>query len=499
VIDADYNSVSNEAYIASVNGTINYSEEEEQASFQSTSISPFSTNGMKRVIMKYKDIETAEFHTTLGTMLNQGEPSIQYLRSSTTLPQYTVNYDFDQLNSVSLTIDSSILDDLVNNLGEVIDYVEEDYPLFPLTDSIETSAPEMNHMRRLAQTLPYGVSMVQAPSMWAKGFTGSGVTVCVIDSGVDASHPDFDSSKLSGASGNNLAWNKDGCKHGTHVAGTIAAKQDSNGVVGVAYGAKMVFVRVFKDDCSYAYTSDVLYAAQQCKKSNAKIINMSLGGAGFSKTAADAFQSLLVNDGILSVAAAGNDGSSNKIYPSSYDSVISVAAINSNRDVANFSQYNSAVDLAAPGVSVPSVKSGSTDPNSLLTYSGTSMATPHVSGVIALLMQAVPSSKATTIRDAMHATAQDRGSTGRDDKYGNGLVQAFNAYQCLIGAIQCGITISKPVCTDNPQGWYDRDGPTFNCSWYAVSNRCSLFGSQFGNLNKVAKQACCACGGGTTA
>ena len=132
-----------------------------------------------------------------------------------------------------------------------------------------------------------------------------------------------------------------------------------------------------------------------------------------------------------------------------------------------------------------------------MTYSGTSMATPHVAAVAALLFEdfstSNPKQDVINIRNAMQVTAQDRGTVGRDNQFGHGIVKAWSAYQCL----STGSCV-PPTCTDSPVGWYDIDGPTYSCSWYAQGSNCATFGNSYANFGKTANQACCVCGGGVT-
>ena len=208
----------------------------------------------------------------------------------------------------------------------------------------------------MAQTQPYGIGMVGAPTAWAAGHDGNGVMVCVIDSGIKADHEDFSGLDIRG--GYPTGWNSDSCGHGTHVAGTIAAQDNTTGVVGVATGGlSMYFVQVFSGaSCGWSYASDLIDAANRCKTAadsagKKLVISMSLGGGGSSTAENNGFQNLY-NQGVLSIAAAGNDGNSTMSYPASYNSVMSVAAIDSNKAVADFSQFNSQVEIAAPGVGV---------------------------------------------------------------------------------------------------------------------------------------------------
>jgi subtilisin family serine protease len=211
------------------------------------------------------------------------------------------------------------------------------------------------------QTVPYGIDMVQARDVWDANRdnvvdtgapTGAGIKICIIDSGFYTGHEDFQGISVTGSAGN-LPWATDGFGHGSHVAGTIAAVNNALGVVGVTPGTvSLHIVRVFGDDGAWAYSSTLINAANLCRDAGAKIISMSLGGAKSNRTEQNGFNTLYNTYGILSIAAAGNEGTSAYNYPASYDSVVSVAAIDSSKLVADFSQFNAQVELAAPGVGV---------------------------------------------------------------------------------------------------------------------------------------------------
>jgi len=285
----------------------------------------------------------------------------------------------------------------------------------------------------LGQVTPYGIEMVQAPEAWA-GASATARRVCVIDSGRASDHEDLQGIDVSGYPSN---WNRDGCSHGTHVTGTIAALNNDRGVVGVLpNGANLYVVRVFDDSCRWIYVSGLVDALNRCINAGANIVSMSLGGPLKSLTEERAF-SQAWEAGILSVAAAGNRGTTELSYPASYDSVISVAAVDSTKKVAGFSQHNAQVELAAPGVGgLSTVATGGYE-----AWNGTSMATPHVSGVAALVWSHNPAWSNAQIRAALRATAEDLGPSGRDDYYGYGLVQARAALDYL-GTVQAPPTAS---------------------------------------------------------
>jgi subtilisin family serine protease len=450
-----------------------------------------------------------------------------------------IKFDFDDMDTLVVEASQGKLKWIMNNLPAKIVSVSDDLPRYPLghvasfEDADDASVPASGAGRNLqtsfsnqiinGQMRPYGVSMVQAPEVWSqKGATGQGVKVCVIDSGIDASNPDFVTSRLSGVDDGSIEWDVDDCSHGTHCAGTIGAKNDNDGVVGVAYDVELFIVRVFQsnsssNECGWSYSSSLMNAATQCKNNGARIISMSLSGGGPSTTERDHFQSLLENDGILSIAAAGNGGSSRLYYPASYPSIMSVAAVDSTMTKAPFSQFNDAVDIAAPGVGTYSVLSGGTG-NEWSSKSGTSMATPHVAGVAALLLSAFDNANdkfgaVSAIRAAMESSALDRGTAGYDTSYGFGVVQALDAYNCLeTGDCESGTVppTPGPTCLDAPIGWHDNDGAAFNCAWYAKGVNCNAYGNSYANCDgpggeewtlgngscPTANIACCACGGG---
>ncbi|GAA4865310.1 S8 family serine peptidase [Luteimonas vadosa] len=244
------------------------------------------------------------------------------------------HYTFDSLNTFAVTVPAQALSGLRNNPN--IEFIEADVVRAPL-----------------GQVQPYGIGMVKAPQVWATGTDGSGIKVCVIDSGIAASHEDLAALNLGGYASNGQSWNTDTCGHGSHVAGTIAARDNNSGVIGVNKGnISLHIVKVFDGaSCGWSYASTLIDAAQRCASAGAKVINMSLGGS-FSSSTEDAGFQQLYDAGVLNIAAAGNDGNNRHSYPASYDSVISVAALDSNKVVASFSQQTNQVELAAPGVGV---------------------------------------------------------------------------------------------------------------------------------------------------
>jgi serine protease len=250
--------------------------------------------------------------------------------------------------------------------------------------------------------------------------------VCVIDSGVHIGHEDFAGVNFTG--GFPSGWDTDLCGHGTHVAGTIAAANNTTGVVGVTPGeVSLYIVKVFGDSCQWTYSSALFDAALKCRDAGADIISISTGGNTYSALEEMVFDGLYQDDGILTIASAGNHGVPNYFYPASLDSVVSVAAVDADNVRAFFSRYNDQVELAAPGVDILSTYND----GSYVLMSGTSMAAPHVSAAAAVVWSSDTSKTNEDIRLVLQQTALDLGAPGRDDEYGFGLIQSFSAYNDL--------------------------------------------------------------------
>ena len=241
---------------------------------------------------------------------------------------------------------------------------------------------------------------IDAPEAWALS-TGSPVKVAVIDTGIDYTHPDLAARYAGGYDFlNGDADPFDDHGHGTHVSGTIAAEMNNltgtpmpaaEGVVGIAPNARILAYKVCGPD---GHCSDfaITQAIDQAVTDGAKVINMSLGGADYSQSLNDSIQAAW-SAGLVIVAGAGNDGNTNLFYPAALDNVVSVGASDEDDLRASFSNYGNWVDIAAPGNVILSTYlmsqcSVSTTPGDIGCYafnSGTSMATPHVSGAAALV------------------------------------------------------------------------------------------------------------------
>ncbi len=433
-----------------------------------------------------------------------------------------------------------------------IELIEKDQLRKPMGLFNDTTGNPMQQ-----QVTPYAVFQSQANLVSFNPATAP--KVCIIDSGLDRSNVDFEWGSITGDNDSGTgSWDVNGGPHGTHVAGTIGAANNSVGVVGMAPGVKMHIIKVF-NEAGWGYSSDLAYAAQKCTAAGAKIISMSLGGGGSNTTESNAFQNF-TNAGGLVVAAAGNDGNNVRSYPAGYPSVMMVGANDNNNAIASFSQFPSCtlngktdetycVEVTAGGVdtlstypagmatsaalstnlgafasssmenvgnasastfnmgtaettnaaaagkiclidrgvisfhdkvkncqlsggvgaviinnvagmlyatlgdsttnttSIPAVGAAFEDRTQLLAsttatitiggadyglMSGTSMATPAVSGIAALVWSNNPTCSGAQIRTALKATAKDSGAAGKDVYFGYGIVQAKAANDYLL-------------------------------------------------------------------
>jgi thermitase len=281
----------------------------------------------------------------------------------------------------------------------------------------------------------YGVQRVGAPAFWDTHGLGAfpatgGVPVGIVDTGIDAGHEDLAGKVAAcGAAANGRVADgecADSEGHGTHVAGTIAASANNRvGVAGVAFSSPLVICRALGGQDGSGTVADVAACIRWTHDRGAKVISMSLGGPS-SHTLAEAAKSAYARggrNGSLLVAAAGNDGDGTIEYPAGLDQVVSVGAIDAADAVAPFSNENADVELAAPGVDILSTKLG----GGYIRYSGTSMATPHVSGAAALLWGQTPTATAASVRRRLDAAVDDLGAPGRDSAFGYGVVDLAKA------------------------------------------------------------------------
>ncbi len=321
--------------------------------------------------------------------------------------------EFSIVNVIAARMTPQAAYALARNPG--VAYVELDGPVYALD-----------------QTVPWGIDRVfgdESYSFETWGITrGGGIAVAILDTGIDENHEDLPG-LLGGVNTiDDTHWGSDGSGHGTHVAGTVAALDNNLGVVGVGPQIGLYAVKVLNDGGGGTVES-VVGGIEWAVQQGIPILNMSLGTRDHFQSLQDACDAAYAA-GHLVIAAAGNEGNpggrgDNVGYPGAYESVIAVAASTINDTRASFSSTGPAVELIAPGSSILSTLPG----NSYGTYSGTSMASPHVAGVAALVLAADPGLSNVQIRAILQETAEDLGRSANQQGYG--LVRADLAVRAV--------------------------------------------------------------------
>ncbi len=279
-------------------------------------------------------------------------------------------------------------------------------------------------MHALAETIDWGLSALHVPQHWQMT-RGRGIRVAVLDTGIDASHPDL-SDAIDDARDFTLSRSgvADRVGHGTHVAGIIGARKNDRGVVGVAPDCRLLIAKVLGDDG--AGTSDRVAAGIDwaCEQ-GADILSLSLGSPEDSNALRAAVERAAAREKFV-ICAAGNSGRPNSVdYPARWPATVAVGADDRDGRVTSFSSRGEEVDLCAPGQDVLSTYRD----GSYAKLSGTSMAAPFVSGVTALLLAkhrgqggATPVATHLQLIEHLIRTATDAGPTGKDPNYGFGLI-----------------------------------------------------------------------------
>ncbi|CAG9620626.1 Subtilisin NAT [Sutcliffiella rhizosphaerae] len=316
-----------------------------------------------------------------------------------------VQHTFDYMEVMEVSLPEKAAEALKKNPN--IEFVEENVEVFAS-----------------AQTVPWGIPHIKANTAHAQGVTGSGVRVAVLDTGIDANHVDLNvRGGASFISGESNPY-QDGNGHGTHVAGTVAALNNSTGVLGVAYNADLYAVKVLNSSGS-GTLSGIAQGIEWSISNGMHVINMSLGASSGSTALQRACDNAYAR-GIVVIAAAGNSGAignQNTIgYPARYSSVIAVGAVSSNNTRASFSSVGNELEVMAPGVSILSTTPG----NNYASFNGTSMAAPHVAGAAALIKAKYPNMTNVQIRDRLRNTAT---YLGTPFYYGNGVINVERALQ----------------------------------------------------------------------
>ncbi|WP_317855762.1 S8 family serine peptidase [Chakrabartyella piscis] len=315
---------------------------------------------------------------------------------------------------------SSIDEDLVAEFPEL--YPNERFELYD-AELTATSTSQYHH------------DLLDTAEAW-KTATGSGVTVAIIDTGIDIDHAEFTGQALANSYNSDedkygTEYVEDNHGHGSHVAGIVAAKKDdANDVYGVAPDATLMIIKgdYVEGSQHYFTMSSLATGIKHAVDKGANIINMSLGTSTEPVgTALKEAVDYAVANGVLIIAASGNSSVESVSYPAAYDGVIAVSAVDSSLNFAtSYSNYGDAIDISAPGSGVYSANYN----GGYTTKSGTSMASPMVAGVAALVLSTNSSYTINDLEDALLDTASEKGDLGHDKYYGNGVL---NAYAAVLG------------------------------------------------------------------
>jgi subtilisin len=267
------------------------------------------------------------------------------------------------------------------------------------------------------ETLSWGIDRVDADVAHTNGETGNGADIAIIDTGIDDDHPDLQTNVDAGKAyvkcrgrNCNYPWSDDN-DHGSHCAGIADAVDNTEGVIGVSTEATLHAVKVLDKSGSGSF-SDVAAGVEYTADQGWDVGSMSLGASSGSQTVKDACR-YAYDNGVLLVAAAGNSGPCSDCvgYPAAYPTVIAVSSTTETDSLSGFSSTGPEVELAAPGSNIYSTVIGSYD-----TFSGTSMACPHVAGTGGQLM--ANGSSNTTARDRLRSTAESIGLSENESGYG---------------------------------------------------------------------------------
>ncbi|WP_147436785.1 S8 family serine peptidase [Oceanobacillus piezotolerans] len=290
-------------------------------------------------------------------------------------------------------------------------YIDKKSPLtFQTNEKItETELDQTNEQDR------WNIQTIGATLAWEKGFTGEGVNIAVVDTGI-APHPDLNITGGVSTVDYTEDWGDDN-GHGTHVAGIIGAKRDDTGVVGVAPDANLYAVKAVNEE-GKGQIDDVVEAIEWCMDNDMDIMNLSIGGDSEIPQIKDALDRAY-KAGILIVSASGNNGEDGIVsFPARLESVIAVSAVDGRLNPTPFSTRGPEVEFTAPGMSIVSTYLN----QSYGVADGTSQAAPHVTGMLAILKEKYPHKTNEELRNALTDYVMEMGESGRDNIYGHGFI-----------------------------------------------------------------------------
>jgi len=331
----------------------------------------------------------------------------------------------------------------------------------------------------------YALNMMDVHQAWTQTTGSSNVLIAIVDTGIDINHEEF-TNRISNVSYNSrtkqvgLSQVIDDNGHGTMVAGVIGANKDnSKGIAGIVQNSPLLIIKANRldnpntteDESKFFDDASIIEAIYYATNQGAKVINLSLGSSSANPLTKDAID-YARSQGVIVVAAAGNDGKNEKFYPASFEGVISVGAVDSTKTIWENSNFNDAIDVVAPGVGIVTTFTG----NGYGSATGTSLAAPQVTGVIALMLAYFSNDTDQMILAQLIHAAMDQGSPGYDIYYGQGIINASDAlavqyitvsFETFGGTQIASVEVVKglPFIVDNPE----KTGYLFD-SWYLDMN-----------------------------
>ncbi len=411
--------------------------------FKSTTIVAQDEHSKRVLVKKNKDYYFGTFHSY--RIINHGQ----------IIPkEFIIKYKNSALKQENLFIEHTIrkytaqIKELNKNAGLHLIQFPSDQSYFKAmrelsqNPNVEYVEPNYVVKAKFVPNDPYyafqwGNQMIRADLAWDKAnlVKKSNVIVAVLDTGVNINHEDLKQVTIPGI---DLADDKkstnDVVGHGTHVAGIIAGQADNGtGISGIAPNSKIMPVKVL-DDEGNGDDANIVEGIKYATDHGAQVINMSLGGPGTSEVLQDAID-YATSRGVNVVVAAGNENGPIDT-PGNCKGVITVGAIERNLKKADYSNYGNKLDVVAPGSDILSTYMDGKGPSGYTYFSGTSMATPFVSGVVALIKSVNPALSSQAVKEIIHRSATHLGTPGFNPYYGYGLLNADKAVMLALSEIK---------------------------------------------------------------
>jgi len=296
----------------------------------------------------------------------------------------------------------------------------------------------------------WNLPMINADKAWNISQGNESIIVAVVDTGVYLGHEDFQGKLVKGynvLTDTNDAMDDNG--HGSHVAGIISASTNNTiGIAGLSWNNKIMPIKAIGADGTGS-SFDIAKGIRWAADNGARVINMSVGNYHPSGILHESIR-YASNKGVVLVAASGNDNTDQPSFPAAYPEVISVAAVDQNAMRADFSNYGHYIDVAAPGVDIPSTYIY----DEYAALSGTSMACPHVAGLAGLILSVNPNLTNVEVRKIMEESAKDLGNPGKDIEYGYGMIDVHQALK--IASNQSPEEPEPPTQTKSTDSWIDQ-------------------------------------------